>query len=124
MNTSVPNNAENTNAKSGGLYSKVNMSVKTANILVLIGIVLLVAVSAFLIRHNGFTVTFNTDGGSAVQSRKVLHSQTLSDTAQPVKQGYEFKGWYLDKDCTVEWDMQNQPVTGSMTLYAGWEPAT
>lgn len=55
----------------GGLYSKINMSVRTANILVAVVLVLLVGAGVFVIRHNGFTVSFETDGGSAVESVKV-----------------------------------------------------
>lgn len=105
--------------KTGGLYSKINMSVKTANILVTVLIVLLIAATVFLISHNGFTVSFDTDGGSSVESVKVYHSETVSPET-PVKEGYVFTGWYTDKACTTEWDPETDVVTGSMTLYAGW----
>ena len=32
-----------------------------------------------------------------------------------------FTGWYLDKACTVKWNPEEDVVTGSMTLYAGWK---
>ena len=107
--------------KNGGLYSKVNMSLRTANLMVLIGILLLVAVTAFLIKHNGFTVRFDTDGGSYVESQKVLHSETISVPENPVREGYTFDGWYLDRDHTVRFDPSVDTVTQSMTLYAAWK---
>ncbi len=104
--------------KSGGLYSKINMSVKAANIMVASLVAVLLIVSVFIISHSGFTVKFDTDGGSYVSPVKVMYSETLSPE-DPIKEGYEFKGWFTDRDCTEEWNT-GDGVTGSMTLYAGW----
>ncbi len=109
--------------KPGGLYRNVKMSVKTANILVLVGIAALVVVTLFLVNHNGFTVTFDTDGGSSVESVKLYYGDTVTVDETPTKEGYVFTGWYYDKDCTAEWNLENDIVTGSFTLYAGWEEA-
>ena len=107
--------------KSGGLYSKVNISVKAANALVAGLMVLLILATVFIVSHNGFTVKFDTNGGSHIESVKAMHSQVLRDIETPVKEGYVFDGWYLDKDCTNEWDIESNPVEGSITLYAGWQ---
>ena len=115
------NTTENKPRKTGGLYAKVNMSVKTANIMVTVFIVLLVAVTVFIVNHNGFTVNFDTNGGSHIESVKVMHSQTVELKEDPVKEGYIFTGWYTDRDCKNSFDIKNDTVTNSMTLYAGWE---
>ena len=107
--------------KSGGLYAKVNMSLKTANIMVLVLALLLVAAMFFVVKHNGFTVRFDTDGGSYVESQKVLHSELITTPDEPVREGYIFDGWYLDRACTVPFDPSVDTVTQSMTLYAGWK---
>lgn len=107
--------------KTGGLYSKVNMSLKTANIMVTVFIALLVAATVFIVSHSGFTVSFDTDGGSHIESLKVMHSETLDIKENPVKEGYVFTGWYTDRDCTDSFDIETDTVTNSMTLYAGWE---
>ena len=52
-----------------------------------------------------------------------MHSQTLELKEDPVKEGYVFTGWYTDRDCTESFDVKTDTVTGSMTLYAGWEKA-
>lgn len=118
-------NGNNTDkhGKTGGLYSKVNMTLKTANIMVSAFIVLLIAATVFIVSHSGFTVSFDTDGGSHIESVKVMHSQTLELKEDPVKEGYVFTGWYTDRDCTESFDVKTDTVTGSMTLYAGWEKA-
>lgn len=107
--------------KKGGLYEKVNMSLKSANIMVLCGVAALVLVTVFMVRHNGFTVRFDTDGGSYVENQKVLHSEHIEEPTPPVREGYEFSGWYLDRDCTEEFDPKEDTVTQSMTLYAAWK---
>lgn len=110
-----------TTRKPGGLYRNIKMSVKSANILVILTSVILVLVMFFLVSHNGFTVKFDTDGGSHIESCKVMHSETVPKPEDPVKEGFVFDGWYLDRACTVEWDIENDKVNESMTLYAGWE---
>lgn len=108
-------------ARSGGLYARVHMSVKAANWMVASLVALLVVATVSVVRHNGFTVRFDTDGGSRVDSVRVLYSETVPLEEQPVKEGYTFTGWYTDRACTNAWDVQNDRVEGSMTLYAGWQ---
>ena len=72
--------------KKGGLYARVNMSVKSANIMVGVLVAALIIVSVFIVKHNGFTVKFDTDGGSYVAPVKAMYSETVSP-ADPVKEG-------------------------------------
>ena len=118
-------NGKNTEkqSKTGGLYAKIKMSLKTANIMVTVFILLLVAATVFIVSHNGFTVSFDTNGGSHIESVKVMHSQTVDMGEDPVKEGYIFTGWYTDRGCTDSFDIKTDTVTTSMTLYAGWEKA-
>lgn len=106
--------------RTGGLYAKVNMSVKAANIMVTSLIAVLIAAGIFIVSNNGFTVKFDTDGGSYIEPVKAMYSETVAPE-DPVKEGWQFTGWYTDRDCTQKWDAENDPVTGSMTLYAGWQ---
>ena len=111
----------NTERKPGGLYRNIKMSVKTADKLILIGITVLIACMIFAISHAGFTVTFNTDGGSQIDNQKVMYGQLVDIEETPVKEGYTFTGWYLDKDCTKQFDVNKDTVSDSLTLYSGWE---
>lgn len=110
--------------RGGGLYKRVNISVKTANILVVALLSLLVVVTIFLVSHNGFTVQFDTDGGTSTETQRALHSETLSKPEDPYKEGYRFVGWYKNREHTEKWDFKNDTVSGSMTLYAGYEKNT
>ena len=111
----------NTERKPGGLYRNVKMSVKTADRLILIGIIVLIACMIFAVSHAGFTVTFNTDGGSQIENQKVMYGQPVEVEENPVKEGYTFTGWYTDKDCKNQFDVTKDKVSDSMTLYSGWE---
>lgn len=111
----------NTERKPGGLYRNVKMSVKTADRLILIGIIILISCMIFAVSHAGFTVTFNTDGGSQIENQKVMYGQLVEVEENPVKEGYTFTGWYTDKDCKNQFDVTKDKVSDSMTLYSGWE---
>lgn len=67
-----------------------------------------------------FTVQFISNGGSAVQSVSVKEGDKLDAPADPTRLAYTFAGWYLNPECTTEYDFE-QPVTSNMLLYAGWE---
>lgn len=64
-----------------------------------------------------YTVTFNTDGGTAVESQTVDHGSKATKPANPTKTGYTFAGWYTEAD--TEFDF-NTPITSATTLYAKW----
>lgn len=111
----------NTERKPGGLYRNIKMSVKTADKLILVGIIVLIACTIFAISHAGFTVTFNTDGGSQIENQNVMYGQLVDIKENPVKEGYTFTGWYTDKDCTKQFDVTKDKVNESLTLYSGWK---
>lgn len=65
-------------------------------------------------------VKFDTNGGSEISSKKIAVGTAISELPTPVKDGYKFAGWYLDKDLTNAVD-GSAKVTENMTLYAKWE---
>ncbi len=70
-----------------------------------------------------YTVTFDSNGGSAVASQQVPSSTGIaSEPAAPTKRGYDFAGWFSDRSLTAAWNFASA-VTGNMTLYAKWTPA-
>ena len=66
-----------------------------------------------------FTVSFDTNGGTAVSSQTVESGKTASRPADPKKNGYAFEKWTLDG---TEYNF-GAPVTGNITLAAVWTPA-
>ena len=68
----------------------------------------------------GYTVAFDTRGGSTVPSAMTAQNKTMVAPANPERSGYTFAGWYKDADCTQAWDFSKDVVTADMTLYAKW----
>ena len=68
-----------------------------------------------------YTVTFDSDGGSAVEPQKVYEGNPIKRTVVPTKEGFHFLGWYRDVERTVAWNFDTDHVTSDLTLYAGWE---
>ena len=91
-----------------------------------------VTIKAVFARNNGgggtvipsrFTLTFDTNGGSAIDAMRVSAGTTvdLSDY-QPTRAGYDFTGWYADEALTEH--ITNIRMTGNKTVYAGWTQQT
>ena len=68
---------------------------------------------------NSYQVTFDSMGGSSLDSQQVTYNGTATTPHAPTKTGYTFDGWFTDKDCTVAYDF-NALVTDNITLYAKW----
>jgi uncharacterized repeat protein (TIGR02543 family) len=69
----------------------------------------------------GFTVTFNSNGGSNVASISGVESGTgIDKPADPTKDGFDFAGWYKEAALTTLWNFASDPVTANTTLYAKW----
>lgn len=68
----------------------------------------------------GYTVAFDTRGGSTVPSAMTGQNKTMVAPANPERSGYTFAGWYKDAACTQAWDFSKDVVTADMTLYAKW----
>ncbi|MBE6517488.1 MAG: hypothetical protein E7Z67_04815 [Thermoplasmata archaeon] len=67
----------------------------------------------------GFTLSFDSNGGSAVDDFNVVEGQKATKPANPTKEGFTFNGWYTDEGCTVAYDW-SAPVVQDGTLYAKW----
>ena len=63
-----------------------------------------------------FKVTFDSNGGSFVQSRLVKNGDRLEEPTAPTKENATFDGWYLGNN---PYDF-TKPVTTAMTLVAHW----
>lgn len=117
--------AEQMSQKTGkqlrGLYKNVNISVKSLNIIIVVLCTALIICMAIGIANRGFTVSFNSMGGTPVESQKLMYGDLLTETEEPTREGYHFTGWYTDENLNLPWNLQEDPVTESITLYAGWE---
>jgi uncharacterized repeat protein (TIGR02543 family) len=70
---------------------------------------------------NSYTVTFNSQGGSAVDSTKANYDTTIEQPVTvPTRTGYVFAGWYKDAAGLIAWNFTTDKVTSNVTLYAKW----
>lgn len=70
-----------------------------------------------------YTVTFDSNGGSAVECQTVAAGQPATEPEEPTKEGYRFVAWYNSSALTELYDFAT-PVTANITLYAKWEVIT
>ena len=71
-----------------------------------------------------YTVSFNSNGGSAVANQTVTWGARATKPANPTKAGYTFTGWYSDSALTQAYNFSNTLVKSNVTLYAGWKQVT
>ena len=104
-----------------GLYKHVKISVKALDTIIIACIAVIVILVALDLRNPGFTISFDSNGGTDVPAHNQMYGELLEEPEAPVREGYVFTGWYSDENCIYLWDMENGPISQSMTLYAGWE---
>ncbi len=76
-------------------------------------------------------VTFDANAGDATVTNMpeaqtaVSYSGSASEPALiPVREGYEFTGWYTDAQCTQKYDFATALTANWTVLYAGWQEET
>lgn len=69
------------------------------------------------------TVSFETNGGNVIPDVTTQFGEKLRAPDAPVREGFDFVGWYKDIHLTDLWDFENDVVQGNMRLYAKWREA-
>lgn len=67
----------------------------------------------------GYTVTFDVNGGSAVDAQKVVSGAQATQPDDPTRSGYTFQGWYSDSGLTTAFDFI-AAINADTTIYAKW----
>lgn len=104
-----------------GLYKHVKISVTALNWIIVICIAAILLVVALEMADPGYTVSFDTKGGTDVVSQEREYGDLLVLPEQPAREGYVFTGWYKDSGCYEPWDLEKDTVQTDTVLYAGWE---
>ena len=104
-----------------GLYRYVKISVKALDFIIIACIAVILIVVALEMRDPGFTVTFDSKGGTDVPSQSQMYGEKLEVPEPPTREGYAFTGWHKDYACEELWNVETDTVETDMTLYAGWE---
>ena len=104
-----------------GLYKHVKISVATLDKIIVACIAVIIILVALDLRNPGFTITFDSRGGSDIAPQNQMYGELLSVPEDPTREGYEFRGWYIDYACDDIWDEEKDIIESDITLYAGWE---
>lgn len=67
-----------------------------------------------------YAVSFESNGGSAVDPQTVEDGSKAFAPGVPTKQGYDFAGWFRDTEFAAMWNFESDVVTSNITLYAKW----
>ena len=72
-----------------------------------------------------YTVSFDSNGGTAVSSQTIAYGQKVTKPTDPTKtasslEKYTFAGWYKDSSLNTPFDFNNDTITSAITLYAKW----
>lgn len=103
------------------LYKTTKVSIKALNVFIVAAIVALAGVMIYLTSTAGFDITFESYGGSSVESQIVMYGELIQEPEEPDRQDYVFDGWYWDQDCQGdEWDFSTDTVDDDTYLYAKW----
>jgi uncharacterized repeat protein (TIGR02543 family) len=68
---------------------------------------------------NQYTISFESNGGSLVESVTQDYATTVIQPTNPSKEGYTFSGWYSDAGLTQEYIFSTMP-SEDITVYAKW----
>ena len=81
------------------MENKLKDILKNKKLLLLIGGVLLAIIAAvvflffFRKKEKTYTITFDTDGGSAIEQIVVKEGESVELPKEPTKEGFKFNGW-------------------------------
>ena len=105
-----------------GLYRNVKISVKALDAIIITCIAVIVILLVIDLRNPGFTITFDSKGGTDVPAQNQMYGELLQLPDPPTREGYLFTGWYRDPACDDPWHPQEDTIQQDLTLYAGWKP--
>ena len=82
---------------------------------------IVVNVNPFVVEYETYySVTFIVNGGNSIPTQFILEGETLVELPTPVREGYEFVGWYKDSDFEELFDIKDI-IESDLKLYAKWE---
>lgn len=69
-----------------------------------------------------YTLHYDSNGGTQYKDERHRRNTVVQLDKVPVREGYQFTGWYGDKDLTEQ--VTSVKMTGDKTVYAGWHKST
>lgn len=69
-----------------------------------------------------YTLHYESNGGTQYKDERHRRNTVVNLDKVPIREGYQFTGWYGDKDLTER--VTSVKMTGDKTVYAGWHKST
>lgn len=106
-----------------GIYDSTDVPIRLLDRLIG-GIIAVIAVMIIVFAVNGgYTVSFDTGGGTQIEPQKLRYGKYVTEPETPVRPGYIFESWYFEGNPDAAWDFSKEKVGGDLTLIAVWKPA-
>ena len=97
------------------------ISVRLLDSVIILGLVAMALLIPYLSAKGGFTVSFDSTGGTAVESQRLRYGDSIKAPADPTREDYIFCGWYYDRDGKNAVDFSTATAESSTTLFAVWK---
>ncbi len=89
-------------------------------LVVVAAFILLIIIIKFMVKHWKYVIRFKTNGGSSVGRVRASKGEYFVLPEPPVKDGYVFAGWFIDKALKVRFIGNCMTRRRSFKLYAKW----
>lgn len=73
--------------------------------------------------RDGYCISFYSNGGSYIAPIVKRYGVEITQPENPTKQGYDFAGWYTDKELKNPYTFPETMADQDAALYAKWVPA-
>lgn len=73
-----------------------------------------------LFEKNVYTLSYRDFDGSLMMSEELPYDSFVLEVYQPIRDGYEFEGWYFDMYYTTAVNFEIFKLTGNIQVYAKW----
>ncbi len=67
-----------------------------------------------------YFIYFHTNSNINLAAIEMKYKKTMPTLPEINKEGYKFVGWYLDSECSLEYNLEKMPKN-DVNLYAKWE---
>ena len=107
----------------GKIYGKAapRISVRLLDIVIVSGIVAMAILIPYLSAKGGFTVSFDTRGGTSVEAQRLRYGDRIEPPDTPTREDHIFVCWTYDRDGTRAVDFSTATADKSTTFYAQWK---
>lgn len=113
-----PINMQAQEVKSGFINAELTKAVTEEQDVI---ITCMIEVNATSRTNYAYSLSFDSNGGSKVDDKKVIFNNAYGELSTPIKEDFIFDGWYTEDDNKIS-ESTIFDKKGNQTLYAKWKP--